>query len=249
MTPPRRWRSLVAMPASSPAKCSACSCARARGLVGVVGLLVAEIHAAAGHPPELESPGPAHLVELEVGAVARVAMEPAPDLHGRARVPHQGGDAVRPPGRHLVAPVGRAMAQSVGPIARSLDDGIGSAGSPVDAERAAGRSEMGVDEEEAEARVGEVLLDSAADTGARRAAPGLPWPPRPVGAFGHPACPGGRCPNSRRCSARPTASWSRMLSSRASSGRKPWVAAELMVSIRPLSSSERTAETMSPPRS
>jgi len=45
---------------------------------------------------------------------------------------------------------------------------------------------MGVDEEEAEPGVAEVLFDSAADTRARRAAPGLPWAPRAVGALGHP---------------------------------------------------------------
>ena len=77
------------------------------------------------------------------------------------------------------------MAQSVGPIARPLDDGTGGR-IPVDAERAAGRSEVGVHEEEAEARVAEVLLDSAADAGARRAAPGLPRAPRAIGALGHP---------------------------------------------------------------
>ena len=40
-----------------------------------------------------------------------------------------------------------------------------------------------------------------------------------------------------------------MLSSRASSGRKPWVAAEPMISSRPAASSARNAPTRSPPTS
>ena len=70
---------------SSRAKCSACPRARAAAALGVVGLLVAQVDAGAGHPPELEAAGPAHLVELEIRTVAGIALEPAPDLHRGAR--------------------------------------------------------------------------------------------------------------------------------------------------------------------
>src|SRR5688572_19926095 len=77
------------------------------------------------------------------------------------------------------------MAEAVGSIAGALDDGSGGRVA-VDAERAAGRREVGVHEEEPEARVAQVLLDAAADAGARRAAPRLPRTAGTVGALGHP---------------------------------------------------------------
>ena len=66
---------------------------------GVVGLLAAEVHVAAGDAPELEPAGPAHLVELEIRPVAGIALISAPYLHRGARVPHERGD-VRGSRRH-----------------------------------------------------------------------------------------------------------------------------------------------------
>ena len=106
-----------------------------------------------------------------------------------------------------------------------------------------------VHEEVAEPGVRQVLLDPAPDPGSRRRRHRLPRATRTVGALGKPARRAGIRPNSRWCSARPTASWSRMLSSRASSGRKPWVAAEPMISSRPSRSSARKPAMMSPPSS
>ena len=73
----------------SPAKCSACSCTCRAGPRRGRRAPCRRDPRCRQSPPELESPGPAHLVELEVGAVAGPAMEPAPYLHGRARVPHR----------------------------------------------------------------------------------------------------------------------------------------------------------------
>src|SRR2546422_866743 len=65
----------------------------------------AQVYVRAADAPQLEAPRPADLVELEVPLVARVALVPAPDLHGGAGVAHQRrdgrphaatGDPVRP---------------------------------------------------------------------------------------------------------------------------------------------------------
>ncbi len=159
----------------------------------VVGLLGAEIHVAAGHPPELEAAGPAHLVELEVHPVAGIALEPAPHLHRRPRVPHQRGDAIRRPGvRHLIGGVGRAVCDAVGPLARAVHGRV-PAGIAVDAERTPGGREVRVHEEVAEPGVAQVLLDPPTDAGAGGGTPWFPRPPRAIGALrkpdslGHPA--------------------------------------------------------------
>ena len=147
----------------------------------------------AGHPPELESAGPAHLVELEVRAVARVALEPAPDLHGRARVPHvrrrRRPSAVAPPGRPGRA---SAAAQSVGRVPGRLDDGSALAGSPrgrAGGPAAARWASTKKKRNPASARCSS-MPRRIPQRGAR--GPGLPWTARAVGAFGQPAALRGR---------------------------------------------------------
>ncbi len=60
-----------------------------------------------------------------------------------------------------------------------------------EAEGPARAREMRVDEEEAEPRVGQVLLDAATHRASGSGRPGRPRAPRPVGAFGEPAALGG----------------------------------------------------------
>src|SRR3954468_18323643 len=74
------------------------------GCLGIVGLLLSQIHVAAGDSPELEPTGPAHLVEFQIPLVSRVTFEPAPYLHrglGITDVRDQRpvSNAVRPIGR------------------------------------------------------------------------------------------------------------------------------------------------------
>ena len=141
------------------------------------------------------------------------------------------------PGRHLVAPVGRAMAQSVGPIAATAGRRHGWP-DPRRC-RAGGRAEARWESTKKKRNPASPRCSSMPRRTPERGAL-LQGCQRPEGGrrIRAASMPWGRRPNSRRCSARPTASWSRMLSSRASSGRKPWVAAEVMVSIRPRSSSD-----------
>ncbi len=60
----------------------------------------------------------------------------------------------------------------------------------IDVERAASAGDVRVHEEEAEARVGDVFFDPAPQPDARRAGPGMPWSPWPVGALRQPAADG-----------------------------------------------------------
>ena len=158
-----------------------------RGGVRVVGLLLAQVDAGPAHPPELESAGPAHLVEFEVPLVAGIALEPAPDLHRGFRVSDVGGH--RPVG-HSVGPIGRAQRLAGN---RSGEWGVDRriAGRIArEAQRSARCGEMGVDEEELKAGIGQMLLDPAAHSGLRCRRPRLPRSSRPVGAFGQPAAVG-----------------------------------------------------------
>src|SRR5207253_5131212 len=52
----------------------------------LVGAFPAQVYVRAADAPQLEAARPADLVELEVPFVARVALVPAPDLHGGAGV-------------------------------------------------------------------------------------------------------------------------------------------------------------------
>ncbi len=95
---------------------------------------------------------------------------PAPDLHGGAWIAHEGRDGpgaslfdpVRLVGRPLSAPPGRSPRAVRGRSGPPPDRRRGSSGRPAS-------GDVRVDEEEAEARVGEVLLDAAAES--RPAAP------------------------------------------------------------------------------
>ena len=197
MTPSRRCPSAALMPPSRPAKWPAWPLRPVERDRGIVRLLVAEIHVRAGHPPELEAAGPAHLVELEVRAVAGVALEAAPYLHRRPRVAHVG--------RHVARAA--AVGDAIGLVRRPLRRGRGRGARRrrlVDLrverrriarqpQRPAGGGEVRVHEEEAKSGVGQVLLDAAAHPAPGRGGPWRPGAARAVGAFRQPAA--------RRCAA------------------------------------------------
>src|SRR5207249_10652444 len=54
---------------------------------GIVRALRAQIDVGSRHPPQLETAGPAYLLEIEVPLVAGVALVAAPDLHRGAGIP------------------------------------------------------------------------------------------------------------------------------------------------------------------
>src|SRR5438128_4336109 len=102
------------------------------------------------------------------GTIRRLdTLVPAPDLHGRARIPHQrghgtaaaAGDAIRlvrrARRRRAAAGLRRVVVPlRIEPLGTERDVAVG-------AERAAGTGEMGVGEEVAEPGVREMLLDAA----------------------------------------------------------------------------------------
>ncbi len=156
----------------------------ARGCIGVIGLLLAQVNTGASHPPQLESARPAHLMKLEIPLIAGISLESTPDLHRCTRIAD-----VR---RH------RPMSNPVRPIGRTQRlHGNTRCGCPVhdgitswisgEAERAPSRSQVCVDEEEVIPCVGEVLLDPASHSGAWCGGPWLPGSSRPVGTFWQPA--------------------------------------------------------------
>ena len=77
---------------------------------GSYGCLGAEVDAGPGHPPELEPAGPADLVELEIRAVAGIALVAAPHLHRGSRIAHEGGHRRGRRRRHAIRAV-RASAR------------------------------------------------------------------------------------------------------------------------------------------
>src|SRR2546429_2724767 len=130
--------------------------------------LRAQVDVGSAHTPQLQTARPADLVELEVPFVAWIPLVPAPDLHGRARIPHQGGhgaaagtgDAIRlirrARRRRAAAGLRRVVVPlRIEPLGPERDVAVG-------AERATGTGEMGVGEEVAEPGVREMLLDAAA---------------------------------------------------------------------------------------
>src|SRR5687768_6515372 len=117
---------------------------------GIVGLLLPQVHAAPAHPPQLQAAGPPHLVKLEVPFVAGIALEPAPDLHGRPWIAHERRYGARPALRHTVRLIRGALRdRHLTPGERPVHGGI-SQWIAVDPEGPSGACEVRVDEEEAE---------------------------------------------------------------------------------------------------
>src|SRR3989449_7229147 len=115
----------------------------------------AQVYVRAADAPELEAARPADLVDLEVPFVARVALVPAPDLHGGAGVAHQRrdarahaatGDPVRPVGRPR-APRPTSCCGGPGVVPLGVEPLRAEGDVAVGAERAAGTREMRVGEE------------------------------------------------------------------------------------------------------
>ncbi|MFO0004778.1 MAG: hypothetical protein ACK559_26975, partial [bacterium] len=132
---------------------------RALHVVGVVGLLLAEVGARARHLPVAETLKPVLLVELEVPPVARVPHLPAPHLLAHLRVAREGdeptGAAARAHEVRLQDAPPRAAVVPGGLIPAHLADAL----RPHDALAARPLEEVRVHEEEPDALLGEHLLD------------------------------------------------------------------------------------------
>ena len=137
----------------------------------------------------LSPPGQRILWNSRYRLVAGIALEPAPYLHRGSRVADEGGHR---PGRvgDSVGPIGRAQRLAgirLGCVGRGPWGRRRIAG---EAERSARGGQMGVDEEELEPRIGQMLLDAPAHSGPGCRRPRLPGAARPVGALGQPAAVG-----------------------------------------------------------